>query len=68
MRTMVQQLKTMNLIKGSHFLMLLPDDLIIRNNCSKKMISIHKKYNSAVMASLKVNNFGNKKYFEKYLY
>ena len=35
--------------------MLLPDDLIIGNNCSKKMIAIHKKYKSSVMASMKVN-------------
>ena len=35
--------------------MLLPDDLIIKNNCSKSMIKIHKKYNSSVMASMNVN-------------
>ena len=35
--------------------MLLPDDLIIGKNCSKKMITIHKKYKSSVMASMKVN-------------
>ena len=35
--------------------MILPDDLIIGNNCSKKMISIHKKYKSSVMASMNVN-------------
>lgn len=48
-------LKTKNLIKGRHFLMLLPDDLIIGNNCSKKMISVHKKYKSSVIASMSVN-------------
>ena len=48
-------LKTKNLIKGKHFLMLLPDDLIIGENCSKKMISIHKKYKSSVIASMKIN-------------
>ena len=48
-------LKTKKLIKDKHFLMLLPDDLIIRKNCSKSMIAIHKKYNSSVMASMKVN-------------
>ena len=36
-------LKTKNKIKDKFFLMLLPDDLIIKNNCSKDMISIHKK-------------------------
>ena len=34
--------------------MLLPDDLIIKENCSKSMIAIHKKFNSSVMASMKV--------------
>ena len=42
-------------IKDKYFLMLLPDDLIMKSNCSKSMISIHKKYNSSVMASMKVN-------------
>ena len=46
-------LKAKNLIKDKFFLMILPDDLIIKKNCSKKMISIHKKYKSSVMASLK---------------
>ena len=48
-------LKTKNLIKDKYFLMLLPDDLIIRKNCSKNMISVHKKYKCSVMASIKVN-------------
>ena len=48
-------LKTKNLIKGKYFLMLLPDDLIIGKNCSKNMISVHKKYKSSVMASMNVN-------------
>ncbi len=47
-------LKTKNLIKDKFFLMLLPDDLIIKKNCSLDMIKIHKKYNSSVMASIKV--------------
>ena len=48
-------LKTKKYIKNEYFLMLLPDDLIIKNNCSKEMIAIHKKHNSSVMASMKVN-------------
>ena len=48
-------LKTKKYIKNKYFLMLLPDDLIIKNNCSKSMIAVHKKYNSSVMASMKVN-------------
>ena len=37
------------------FLMLLPDDLIVKKNCSKSMINIHNKYKSSVMASMNVN-------------
>ena len=48
-------LKTKKFIKDKYFLMLLPDDLIIKKNCSQSMISIHKKFNSCVMASMKVN-------------
>ena len=48
-------LKTKKFINGSHFLMLFPDDLILKKNCSRDMISIHKKYNCSVMASIKVN-------------
>ena len=48
-------LKTKKLIKDKYFLMILPDDLIMKKNCSKSMIQIHKKYNSSVMASMKVN-------------
>jgi len=47
-------LKTKNLIKDKFFLMLLPDDLIIKQNCSKSMILIHNKFNASVMASMKV--------------
>ena len=48
-------LKTQKYIKDKYFLMLLPDDLIIKKNCSKAMIKIHKKYKASVMASLKVS-------------
>ena len=48
-------LKTKHLIKGKYFLLILPDDLIIKKNCSKKMITIHKKYKASVMASMSVN-------------
>ena len=47
-------LKTKNLIKDNFFLMLLPDDLIIKRNCSKDMILIHNKKKCSVMASIKV--------------
>ena len=48
-------LKTKKFIKEKYFLMLLPDDLIIKKNCSKSMISINKKFKSSVMASMTVN-------------
>tara|TARA_Y100000992_G_scaffold81777_1_gene52082 strand:+ start:4 stop:819 length:816 start_codon:yes stop_codon:yes gene_type:complete len=48
-------LKTKKHINDKFFLMLLPDDLIINNNCSKSMIRIHKRYNSSVMASMNVD-------------
>ena len=34
--------------------MLLPDDLIIKNNCSRSMIKLHKRYNLSVIAAKKV--------------
>ena len=49
-------LKTKNLIKDKYFLMLLPDDLIIKKNCSKDMIKVYHKHKSSVMASMKVNS------------
>jgi len=48
-------LKTQKFIKNKYFLMLLPDDLIIKKNCSKAMIRVHSKYSASVMASMKVN-------------
>ena len=48
-------LKTKKYIKDKFFLMLLPDDLIIKQNCSRSMIKVHKKYKSSVMASMNVN-------------
>ena len=47
--------KTKKLIKDKFFLMLLPDDLIIKKNCSKSMINIHKRYKSSIIASMNVN-------------
>ena len=48
-------LKTRKYIKDKFFLMLLPDDLIIKKNCSKSMIKVHNHYKSSVMASMNVN-------------
>ena len=48
-------LKTKKYIKDKFFLMLLPDDLIMRKNCSKSMIKVHRRYKSSVMASMNVN-------------
>ena len=41
-------------IKDKYFLMLLPDDLIIKKNCSKEMINLYKKFKSSVIATKKV--------------
>ena len=48
-------LKAKKFIKEKYFLVLLPDDLIVKKNCSKSMINVHKKYKSSVIASMKVN-------------
>ena len=48
-------LKCRNLIKSKYFLMLLPDDLIIKKNCSLSMIKIHKCFHSSVIAAKRVN-------------
>ena len=47
-------LRCKNLIKSKYFLMLMPDDLIIKKNCSKSLIQLYKKYNSSVIASKRV--------------
>ena len=47
--------KTKKFITDKYFLMLLPDDLIIKKNCSKSMIEVYKKFKTSVMASMKVN-------------
>ena len=47
-------LKTKKYIKDKYFLMLLPDDLIMKYNCSISMIHAHKKHKSSVMASMNV--------------
>ena len=48
-------LKCQKLLKGSHFLMLFPDDLIIKKNCSKEMISLYKKTKASIIATKKVD-------------
>tara|TARA_B100001093_G_scaffold186583_1_gene179194 strand:+ start:490 stop:1305 length:816 start_codon:yes stop_codon:yes gene_type:complete len=47
-------LKTKRFIKDDFFLMLLPDDLIIKKNCSRSMINVHNRFKSSVMASMNV--------------
>ena len=44
-------LKCEKYIKGKYFLMLLPDDLIIKKNCSKEMIKLHKQNKGSVIAT-----------------
>ena len=47
-------LRCKRLIKSKYFLLLLPDDLIIKSNCSKSLLKLHSKYKSSVIASKKV--------------
>jgi len=47
-------LKCKKYLKGTHFLMLLADDLIVKKNCSKEMITLHKKTKGSVIATKKV--------------
>ena len=48
-------LKCKNIIKSKYFLMLMPDDLIINNNCSASLLKLHNRYKSSIIASKKVN-------------
>jgi len=43
-------------IKSKHFLLLLPDDLILKRNCSQDMIKLYKKYGYSIIASKKVKS------------
>ena len=47
-------LRCQKYIKNKYFLMLLPDDLIIKNNCSKEMMRLHKKTNGSIIATKRV--------------
>ena len=47
-------LRCKRLIKYKYFLLLLPDDLIMKSNCSRTMLRLHSQYNSSVIASKKV--------------
>ena len=47
-------LKCQKKIKSKYFLLLLPDDLIMKTNCSSAMLRLHSQYNSSVIASKKV--------------
>tara|TARA_Y100001970_G_C14218801_1_gene851297 strand:- start:1735 stop:2553 length:819 start_codon:yes stop_codon:yes gene_type:complete len=44
-------LKCKKFIKGKYFLMLLPDDLIIKKNCSLEMIKLYQKKRSSIIAT-----------------
>ena len=48
-------LKCRKYIKDKFFLMLLPDDLIINKNCSKEMISLHKRTKGSIIATKRVD-------------
>ena len=42
-------------IKGKHFLILLPDDLILNKNCTKELLKLHKIKKSSIIATKKVD-------------
>jgi len=44
-------LKCQKHIESSHFLILFPDDLIIKKNCSKEMILLHQKTKGSIIAT-----------------
>ena len=48
-------LKCNRLISEKYFMMLLPDDLIIKKNCTKEMISLHKQKKGSIIATKKVS-------------
>ena len=48
-------LRCSKLIKSEYFLMLMPDDLIIKKNCSQSLIKLHNKFKSSIIASKKVS-------------
>ena len=48
-------LKCERFIKNKFFLVLLPDDLIIKKNCTKEMINLHNKTKSSIIATKQVN-------------
>tara|TARA_Y100000590_G_scaffold329255_1_gene373901 strand:- start:2635 stop:3450 length:816 start_codon:yes stop_codon:yes gene_type:complete len=66
-------LKTKKMIKDKFFLLLLPDDLILKKNCSNEMIKIYNKTKCSLIASMKVRSkdvtrwgiFSKKKNFDK---
>ena len=47
-------LKCKKYLKDKYFLMLLADDLILKKNCSKEMIRLHKKTKGSIIATKKV--------------
>ena len=48
-------LKCQRLLTDPYFLMLFPDDLIIKKNCSKEMIKLHKKTKGSIIATKTVD-------------
>jgi UTP--glucose-1-phosphate uridylyltransferase len=48
-------LKCKKYIKDSHFLMLFPDDLIIKKNCTKEMIALYNKKKGSIIATKTVS-------------
>jgi UTP--glucose-1-phosphate uridylyltransferase len=48
-------LKCQKYLKGKYFMILLPDDLIIKKNCTKEMLKLHNISKNSVIATKKIN-------------
>ena len=55
-------LKTEKLLKGEDFCVILPDDLILGENCTSELIKVYNKNKNSVIGAMKVNKKEVKKY------
>ena len=55
-------LKTEKLLNGEDFCVILPDDLILGENCSKELIQVYNQKKKSVIGVMKVNKADVKKY------
>ena len=48
-------LKCEKYLKGKYFMMLLPDDLIVKKNCTQEMLKLHNATKNCIIATKKIN-------------